>query len=246
MPRSVAPPDRSSPARWQTFPRLALLLLPLLAPSALEGQTWEEYDYEDLEFSGIGLEAGRVWPASVEPTAVYGLRMDLGFIGPRVRISPSTRFWSSRLQEGEVIRLADQILLVCERQVGVECPDRLDLGEVRLSDLEMAVDGHFFLLPGRTISPFLGASLALHLLNGQGDFIDGTFVEDLLDTVSPGVGPILGVDITLGRSIRLGAEARFMLASDVRYASVAGGVVWTLPVPRGVVESRTADSGDGR
>src|SRR5690606_39847109 len=78
------------------------------------------------------------------------------------------------------------------------CPTRrssdLDLGEIRLSDLELATDAHFLPFPDAVVSPYAGLSLGLHLLNGRGDFIDGTFVEDLLDAVAPGLGTVAGVD----------------------------------------------------
>jgi hypothetical protein len=173
------------------------------------------------------------------------LRLDLGLIGPRIRIVPAARFWSSSLQESEVERLADQILLVCERQVDASCPDDLDLGEVRLSDLELSTDAHLLLFPDRVISPYAGFNLGLHLLNGRGDFIDDTFVEDLLDTVAPGLGSMIGIDAQLGAALRVGAEARFMLGSDVRYVSISAGGTWMLPAP-GVDETLRSGGDFGR
>jgi hypothetical protein len=43
---------------------LVLLLLPRL----LAAQALEDYDYESLEFRGIGLELGSVWPTRAERT----------------------------------------------------------------------------------------------------------------------------------------------------------------------------------
>jgi hypothetical protein len=206
-------------------------LVVAIAPQRAEAQILENYDYEDLEFRGIGLEAGRIWPGRVEATTSYGLRLDLGMIGPRVRIVPTARFWSSSLIRSEVDGLADQIILVCERQGDVSCPERLDLGEVRLSDLEMSTDAHLLLFPDRILSPYLGLNLGLHLLNGRGDFIDGTFVEDLLDTVAPGLGSMIGFTVQLGSALLIGAEARGMVGSDVRYTAISAMGSWLLPGP---------------
>ncbi|MEX2571046.1 MAG: hypothetical protein WD737_07050 [Gemmatimonadota bacterium] len=208
-------------------------LLLLCSASNLRAQAWEDYDYEDLAFRGIGVDGGRVWPAKVEPTYFYGIRTDLGFVGPHVRVHPSARFWSSALRAPEVARLAEQIVLVCERQGDAACPTSLDLGEVRLSDLELAIDAQYLFLGNRVISPYLGLGAGLHLLNGRGDFINDTFVEDLLDTVAPGIGTLLGANVYLG-SVQLAAEARLVLASDVRYASLGATGVWTIPTPRGI------------
>lgn len=214
---------------------LAVLVFGAAAP--LPAQVWEGYDFQALEVRGIGVEAGPVRAARVEPAFAYGLRLDLGLIRPRLRVTPTARFWASSLQAAEVHHLARQIILVCERQGDVDCPDHLDLGEVQLSDLELALDAHYIFRGNRGASPFVGFGLALHLLNGRGDFIDGTFIEDLLDSVAPGLASLFGVNIQLAREFRLGSEARFMLASDVRYASVSLGGVWTLPIP-----GRGADS----
>lgn len=211
----------------------------MLAPGSLAGQmTWEDYDFRDLEFQGIGFEAGHIWPERVVSTTTFALRLDLGFVAPGTRIVPTARYWSSSLAADEVDRLAMQIVLVCERQVNVTCPAELDLGEVRLSDLELGLDAQHLFFMNRRITPFVGASIGLHLLNARGDFIDGTFVEDLLDTVSPGVGPTLGVNLRLGSSFQIMSEVRLMLASDVRYASLSAGGVWTLPTPAGNGEDR--------
>lgn len=199
--------------------------------TAASAQLLAQYDYEDLEFRGVGAEALRVWPVGVEAANGVGLRLDLGLIGPRVRIMPTARYWGSSLNSTEVDRLASQIILVCERQPDPSCPAELDLGEVKLSDLELAIDGHFLVLGDRMISPYVGAGLALHLLNGSGDFINGTFVEDLLDSVTPGIGALGGVTVRLASSLAIVAEARFMLASDVRYSGASVGGVWTLPRP---------------
>jgi hypothetical protein len=236
-PPRVGPPG---PPRSRRL-RHALLLIAFLAPVSiavpLRAQVWEDYDFQDLEFRGIGIEAGPIWPAGVESTLAFGLRLDLGLISPRLRVTPTARFWGSSLEPSEVNRLAQQIILICERQGDVSCPEHLDLGEVRLSDLELAVDVHYLPFRNRVIAPFAGAGLALHLLNGRGDFIDGTFVEDLLDSIAPGLAPILGVNIHVAREFRFGAEARFMLASDVRYASIGLGGVWTLPRPGSAPDS---------
>ncbi len=206
---------------------LPFLLLVTAAPAA--SQTWEAYDYEDLEFRGVGIEGGRVYPTNVDATNYFGIRADLGFLGPRARIIPSARYWSSTMKAEELYRLSEQIILVCERQGDLDCPAQLDLGEVKRSDLELSLDAHFVFFAERPIAPFVGGTLGLHLLNGRGDFIDGTFIEDLLDTVSPGVGPIFGINARLGEAITLAAEARFVLASDMRYVGLGANLLWTLP-----------------
>jgi hypothetical protein len=244
MPESRSHGRRRTPAAAGA--RSALILTALFvasdfaSPGGAAAQNLADYDYEDLEFRGIGAEGGVVWPARVESATYFGLLVDLGYVGPRIRIQPIARFWSSRLVQEEVDELAQQIILVCERQADVSCPETLDLGEVRLSDLELAADARYELLPTRQLSPFFGGGLGLHLLNGRGDFVDGTFVEDLLDTVTPGLSAVTGLNFRIVSALQLSAEARFVLANDVRYVGAGFSGVWTLPTPSAETSGQSA------
>lgn len=213
--------------RW-----LLVTALVLGTGTAASAQALEDYDYENLEFRGIGVDFGGVWPVTVEQTVSFGLRGDLGFVGPFVRIVPSIRFWSSSLRESEVDHLAEQIIRICERQVATSCPSSLDLGEVKLSDLELAADAHYLFDVGAPVQPYLGGGGGIHLLNGRGVFIDDTFIEDLLDTVTPSLNLVAGVNFPFG-SLQFVAEARYVLMSDVRYGTALLGGTWTLPSPPG-------------
>jgi hypothetical protein len=208
-----------------------LLALALLVPAAAGAQTLEDYDYEDLHLGAVGPEVGWVLPADLEPAPSFGIRADLGYVGPHVRIAPAIRFWSSSLRQEEVQRLAQQIVRICERQATAVCPSSLDLGQLRRSDLELSADAHYVLREGNVFTPFAGGGVSLHLLNGRGEFIDDTFVEDLLDTVAPGVSLLGGLSLPLGSRLQLLTEGRLVLSGDVRYASVALGGTWNLPGP---------------
>jgi hypothetical protein len=211
---------------------VAVSLSTLLAVAPAAAQNLSQYDYEDLEFRGIGVEGFRIWPTDVEPASGFGILLDLGLIGPAIRIQPAARYWASALREEEVIRLADQIVQVCERQAAGNCPEQLDLGEVKLSDLELTTEAHYIPLVIGGFSLYVGLGLSLHLLNGRGESIDDTFVEDLLDSVAPGISPLTGFDLRLGNAFSVGPQARLTVASDVRYGSVGLSGTWTLPGPR--------------
>lgn len=206
-----------------------VLVLAGLAPAAAGAQTLEDYDYEDLHLRAVGPEVGWVLPADMEPAPSFGVRADLGYVGPHVRIAPAIRFWSSSLRQQEVQRLAQQIVRICERQASAACPSSLDLGQVRRSDLELSADAHYVVREGNTFTPYAGGGVSLHLLNGRGEFIDDTFVEDLLDTAAPGVSLLAGLSLPLGAGLHLLTEGRVVVSGDVRYASAALGGTWSLP-----------------
>lgn len=207
--------------------RIALASAALSLATPIAAQSLEGYDYRDLRFRAIGPEIGWVVPTEVEPTASYGIRADMGYVGPAVRIVPSMRYWSSRLSQVELDRVADQIVSICERQGNADCPV-LDLGEVERSDLELSADAHAVLEANRSLSLYAGAGLSLHLFNGRGELIDDTFVEDLLDTAAPGLNLIVGAFAPIGR-LSLFTEGRLIVTSDIQYANLLVGTSWTLP-----------------
>ena len=209
--------------------RLAALLAFgwLAAAGGATAQTLADYDYENLQFRGLGSQVGWVVPDEMEPTVSYGIHADMGFVGPNVRVLPAIRFWSSTLRDSQLDRLSEQIVQLCEKQA-TDCPP-LNLGEVQRSDLELSTEAHFIFTPA-PVSLYAGGGLSLHLLNGRGELIDDTFVEDLLDTVAPGFSLLVGGFVPLGK-IRLVGETRAVVTSDVQYANFALGVIWSLPSP---------------
>ena len=210
--------------------RIAALLLALgrLEGAPARAQTLADYDYENLAFRGLGFEVGGVIPTELERTVSYGLHADMGFVGPSVRIVPSMRYWSSSLQEAHLERLSEQIVQLCEKQAAT-CP-ALDLGEVERTDLELSTEAHYIVPLASALGVYAGGGLSLHLLNGRGELIDDTFVEDLLDTVAPGFNLLAGIEVPLGK-LRLYGEARGVLTSDIQYGNASFGITFSLPSP---------------
>lgn len=204
-------------------------LLLLAAPQGLFAQTLADYDYDELSFRGIGLDWGLVWPNKVEATDAWGLRIDLGFLGPAVRIVPSITYWSGDMKESELVGFADALNeLPALRDAGVVI-DADDLGNVEWGDLALSIDAQgVFTLPGDVIT-FAGAGMGLHVLNGRGNTIADTFVEDLLDTVAAGFAVMGGVEYEPVRGLRLYSEARYAMTSDVRYPQVRFGGAFMFP-----------------
>lgn len=207
---------------------LLLLLAALAAPGAAPAQSLEDYDYENLAFRGVGLELGGIWPLGVERTLLLAARADLGYLGPHVRIVPRIAFWSSSLREGVVDELRENVLSLCREQ-GSDCVR--EFGEVRVSDLVLSVDAHYTWPAWSGLLPYTGTGFGIHLLNGQGELIDDTFVEDLLDAITPGINLIAGTELPLGSRLRLFTEARGVLATDLQYAALVAGGSWTIPTP---------------
>jgi hypothetical protein len=219
---------------------LATLLVTAACALPATAQTLADYDYENLAFRGVGLDYGYVWPTRVEPAPHYAVRFDLGYLGPGVRIAPTLSYWSSRMSDAELARLATRLeQLPSVQQAGVTI-DPADFGRIDWSALAAAIDAHAVWTAPLGVLTFFGAGAGVHLLNGRGDAIADTFVEDLLDTISAGISVFAGLEYPLTQMFRLYGEARYTLLSDIRYPGVRIGGAVMLP-PRGAATPITRD-----
>lgn len=194
----------------------------LAAPGA--GQELADFDYEHLSFRGIGLEVGRIFPSRVEPAMSLGVRMDLGYLGPGLRITPSVGYWSSRMKGSEVRELEERLAdLVDQQSPEGTPPAQIDLGRIDWSDLVLGLDGHVVWAVPYGLLTYLGAGAAAHIMNGDGAAVNGTFIEDLLDTVTAGFNVHTGVEYPMTDSFRLYGTLRYELLGDLRYGELRVG-----------------------
>lgn len=199
---------------------LALGALPLAAQDQVS-----DYDPANLYFRGMGGMAYWVAPSRSEPTVGVQLRVDLGELAPAVRVVPSVTFWKSEFRDSELEELGDRVEALCERG-GSPCPG-IDLGEVEVADLSLEVDAQYLWTTAAGIEPYAGAGVGIHLLDGSGDLIADTFVEDMLDGIAPGVNAHAGIELPLG-ALRLHGELRGTLAGNASWIGAGVGGVWTV------------------
>lgn len=187
-------------------------------------QELADFDYENLSLRGFGFEVGHVWANKVEPVRSYGVRMDLGYLGPGLRVAPSITYWSSRIRAREVDELESRLeSLIAQTRPGVSSAP-VSLGVIDWSDLALAVDAHVVWRVPYGFLTFAGAGASVHFLNGTGKAIAGTFVEDLLDSVSAGLGLQGGLEVPLATRLRLYGAGRLELLEDLRYAALRIGL----------------------
>lgn len=196
---------------------LGVLIGPGRAPA--HAQTLADYDYDNLTFRGVGVGAGYLWSDRIADTQELTLRIDLGYMGPGVRIVPSVTYWSSELADPEIDELAARL----SQQTGATISGA-DLGTIAWSDLSLAVDGHFVWSTPFGMLTFVGTGLGLHSLNGRGPAVDDTFVEDLLDDITVGINGIVGLEFEPADRVRIFGEGRYTAMSSLRFAVVRGGV----------------------
>src|SRR5256886_5894200 len=91
--------------------------------------------------------------------------------------------------------------------------------DVCSSDL---VDLQYVLPQGRAVTTYLGIGLGAHVRHGSGPAINGTFVQDALNSVTAGLNGPIGTEGRAKRS-RFTLEARGLLSSGRSTASPRHG-----------------------
>jgi hypothetical protein len=210
--------------------KLALLIALLGAtPLPAAAQVLANYDYENLTFRGFGVDWGRIWPDKVDATSLWTFRVDLGYLGPAIRIMPSVSWWKSDLKRSERRLWAERLSnLPALQEQGVVLTEQ-DLGDVEWSTLTLSLDAHAVWTAPARIFTFIGLGLGLHAMNGSGSSIDDTFVEDLLDNMTPGIAFMAGLEFEPTTILRLYAEGRYTLQSEVRYPGLRLGAALMVP-----------------
>ena len=203
---------------------LALSLGMALMPSNASGQELADFDYENLAFRGFSLEGGYLWPTRVDPTYSMGLRLDLGYLGPGLRIVPGISYWSSSMNASEVAELEDKVNALILGEVAPS-PSWMgtNLGIIDWSDLVLSLDGHFVWAIPFDLLSYAGAGVSAHIMNGEGAAISGTFVEDLLDTVTAGINVHAGLEYPFSDWFRFYGMARYEILEDLRYTELRMG-----------------------
>lgn len=192
-------------------------------------QTLADYDYENLEFRGVGVDVGYIWPDKVRNTALYSVRFDLGYLGPGVRVIPSISYWSSEFTGEQLDILATRIREATGASIEGE-----DLGPIRWSDISLSLDGHFVWNTPVGVLTYVGAGFGLHALNGQGAAIQATFVEDLLDAITASVAPLAGFEFAPAHRLRVYGEGRYTIMNSIQYLSARGGLQFMFGPDTGV------------
>jgi hypothetical protein len=194
----------------------------LLVPAGATGQDLADLDYENLGFRGFGLDWGYLWPNRIERAGSVGLRIDMGYAGPGLRIMPTVTYWSSPLQQGEITELEDRIEALITEQSGAPSP-ALDLGTIRWRDVAVGVDAHVVWDSLLDLLTYGGIGVTAHVLDGDGDAIAGTFIDDLLDSVTAGFNLHFGMEYPVTDRFRIYGLSKYEVMSDLQYFTVRAG-----------------------
>lgn len=200
---------------------MALAVWPSGRPAA-QG-VLNQFSYDNLRLSGIQVDIGVLGASELKGALVGGVRLDYGNIAPRVRVLLGVSYFRSEFDRDARTRFEDRI-----RQFVTDPSqdDIIDVGRIFWSDLTGDLDLQYVFPQGKTATAYIGTGLSLHLRNGSGAAIDGTFVEDALDEISAGLNGMLGVEFHLAPAWRLTFDGRGMISSGLSTVSLRWGLMY--------------------
>ena len=204
---------------------LLALLLTAEPPNRLTAQgVLNQFSYENLRFSGIQLDVGLLGASDLTGATVGGLRVDYGRIAPKVRLLLGLSYFRSRFDQQAINRLERRL----DSIVNPSTSDSINLGRISLSDLIGDIDFQFVFPQGHGITAYLGTGVSIHVRNGSGAAINGTFVEDALDVITAGLNGTMGFEFNLSPAWRFTVDGRGVLSSGLRSVSLRTGIMYRL------------------
>ncbi len=205
---------------------VAAVTVTSVAPCEAGAQELADYDYENLSFRGISLDVGYLYADNVEDTRTLGVRFDLGFLGPGFRLMPGVTYWESTMAQTEVAEFETRLGTLTGDQGGTTPLGGFDLGVIDRRDLVVGLDGHYVWAVPLNLFFFAGVGVSAHFLNGSGPSIDGTFVEDLLDSVSAGFNLHAGLEFPITPRVRIFGGSKVEVLGDLNYIEFRGGLTF--------------------
>lgn len=205
--------------------KLVLLLLAVGPPGRLAAQgVLNQFSYDNLRLSGIQLDAGLLGASDLIGSTVGGLRVDYGRIAPKVRLLLGLSYFHSRFDQQALQRFERRL----DSIVNPGSPDNINLGRISLSDVVGDVDFQFVFPQGNGITAYLGTGVSIHMRNGSGPAINGTFMEDALDVITAGLNGTMGFEFNLSKTWRFTVDGRGVLSSGLRSVSLRTGIMYRL------------------
>jgi len=206
--------------------KLACAVALSVMPRTLPAQgILDQFTYEGLRLSGIGIEVGSVRSNRLNAVVTPALRIDVGFIAPRLRVLVGLSGFRGEFRAQEITRFADRLRRLVIDPTG---DFTIAVGTIRWTNVVADLDFQYLADAG-VVTPYLGAGAGIHFRDGSGPAIDGTFVEDALDTFAAGVNVTAGLMVAVTRGLQLTGELRGTLTSELRTLAARAGLAIRLP-----------------
>ena len=203
---------------------LVAVLLTGYPPNRLTAQgVLNQFSYDNVRFSGIQIDAGPLGSSKLTGTIAAGLRIDYGMIAPHVRVLLGLSYFRSQFDNQARARFEQRIRQFVIDPAG---DDTIRVGRIFWSDLTADLDFQYAIPQGRGVMTYIGVGTSVHLRNGSGGFIQGTFVEDALDEVSAGFNMSVGAEFALSKAWRFTVDGRGVVSSGLSTVSLRSGFMY--------------------
>src|SRR5256886_15490388 len=118
------------------------------------------------------------WSSDVCSSDLYG------FIAPHVRVLLGVSYYKADFSAAARARFEQRLKSVV---IDPSADDTIRLGRITWSDVTGDVDLQYVLPQGRAVITYLGIGLGAHIRHGSGPAINGTFVQDALNSITAGL-----------------------------------------------------------
>ncbi len=203
---------------------LATVVLFVPDPAAAQG-FFDEFSYDGLGFAGIGLTIGPIASDRVTTEVSGGLQIDFGMFAPKVRVMFGLNYFKGQLNQSEIDAFQNKLLDVVNDPTG---DATIDLGQITWSNLAATLDLQYLFAAGSRYAAHVGAGLGAHIRNGNGPAIEGTFVEDALDTIAASADLSVGFQFAISSRLHLTTDFRGSLSSELLSASARAGFMYRI------------------
>lgn len=196
----------------------------LLVPGPVVAQSFfDEFSYDGLGFAGIGIAVGPTASDRVTTEVSGGLQIDFGMFAPKVRVMFGLNYFKGQLKQSEIDAFQNKLLEVVTDPTG---DATIDLGQITWANLAATLDLQYLFATGQRYAAHVGVGLGAHIRNGNGPAIDGTFVEDALDTIAASADLSLGFQFAVSSRLHLTTDFRGSLSSELLSASGRAGFMY--------------------
>lgn len=203
---------------------IAILLLSIIPTFQLSAQgVLNQFSYEHVRLSAIQVDVGALGSSELTGAVVGGVRFDYGSIAPRVRVLLGVSYFRSEFDGKARARFEQRIR---DFVIDPSGDDTIRVGRILWSDLTGDLDLQYVIPQGRGVTTYVGLGASVHLRNGSGAAIDGTFIEDALDEISAGLNATIGAEFALAPRWRFTLDGRGVVASGLSTVSLRSGFMY--------------------
>ena len=182
-----------------------------------------QFSYDNLRLSGMQVDVGPLGASELRGAIVAGVRIDDGFIAPHVRVLLGLSYFRSEFDNNARTRFENRIRALVQTS---DTNFTVNLGRIFWSDLTGDLDLQYVIPQRRGVTTYVGAGLSVHLRNGSGSAINGTFVEDALDEITAGFNASIGVEFHLSPAWRFTLDGRGVVSSGLSTVSLRSGIMY--------------------